>query len=284
VLVRVVSWNLAYGKPGRFKTIENRRKQWALLAALAPDIALLQECRPNDLAAHAPAWMADEYTCAGLLARGSMLRASLLVRRPHTVEELAFTQLADHERGWSSELHDGVVAAADVEIAGVQFAVASVHAPATQLPLSDGVDAANRRQLGRTGLEKVWHNDLIAAILEPWVAGRRFIVGGDWNNSPLFDVNYPRRSDAAIGPSSSFFARRTSAGWHDSMRRFHAGEVPTYLDSRSAPYELDRVFIDATSYDVLVGCHALNGPAFRALSDHAPVVVDFADQSAEPSN
>ena len=59
-VLRLVSWNLAYGKPGRFKTVANRRRQWALLGALAPDIALLQECRSSDLKLHAPGWMADD--------------------------------------------------------------------------------------------------------------------------------------------------------------------------------------------------------------------------------
>lgn len=46
--------------------MENRRRQWALLGALAPDIALLQECRPPDLEDQAPGWMARGYRCVGL--------------------------------------------------------------------------------------------------------------------------------------------------------------------------------------------------------------------------
>jgi len=47
--MRVVSWNLAYMKPAGFKEVENRRRQWEFLGALQPDIAMLQECRPEDL-------------------------------------------------------------------------------------------------------------------------------------------------------------------------------------------------------------------------------------------
>lgn len=274
-LVRVVTWNLAYGKPAGFKRIENRRRQWALLAALAPDIALLQECRPTDLMAHAPMWMSEEYSCVGLLEPGWRLRTSLLVRQPHAFEVPDPDVLGGRERRWLEALPGGVVAAAEVEIADSRFAVASVHALAAPVLLGDEFDD-DRRRLRRDGLEQVWHNDVIVAVFEPWVAGRRFIIGGDWNNSPLFDVNYPPPSGATTGPSSAFFARRAAAGWHDTMRRFHDDDVRTYLDAESAPYELDHVFVDAATYDELVGCHALNEPTFKSLSDHAPVVVDFA--------
>jgi exonuclease III len=52
--MRVVSWNLAYMKPARFKEVENRRRQWEFLGSLQPDIAMLQECRPEDLTNLAP--------------------------------------------------------------------------------------------------------------------------------------------------------------------------------------------------------------------------------------
>ena len=83
-VLRVVSWNLAYGKPAAYNTVENRRRQWALLAALAPDIALLQECRPPDLNIHAPGWMTHDYQCVGLLQPGWKLSTSMLVREPLT--------------------------------------------------------------------------------------------------------------------------------------------------------------------------------------------------------
>jgi hypothetical protein len=47
--VRILSWNLAYWKPGQFNSIANRRRQWILIGALRPDVALLQECRPPDV-------------------------------------------------------------------------------------------------------------------------------------------------------------------------------------------------------------------------------------------
>jgi endonuclease/exonuclease/phosphatase family metal-dependent hydrolase len=60
------------------------------------------------------------------------------------------------------------------------------------------------------------------------------------------------------------------------MRRFHVTDIRTYLDRKSAPYELDHVFTDADTYGQLVGCHVLDDVTVMGLSDHAPLVIEFA--------
>ncbi len=42
------------------------------------------------------------------------------------------------------------------------------------------------------------------------------------------------------------------------MRKFHAEEIRTYLEPKSAPYELDHVFTDAETSVGLVACEVLN--------------------------
>jgi hypothetical protein len=144
-VLRLVSWNLAYGKPAGYKTEENRRRQWALLGALAPDLALLQECRPPDLEMHAPAWMAGEYRCVGSLQPGWRLSTSMLVREPMTVGPLDSTSLATTERRWLEHLV-GCVAAATVRVGAVEFAVASVHA-AGELKVGTAVTLADHERI-----------------------------------------------------------------------------------------------------------------------------------------
>ena len=60
-----VSWNLAYAKPAAHRSLRNRRRLWALLGALDPNVALLLVCRPTDLNMLAPDWMTEEYTTVG---------------------------------------------------------------------------------------------------------------------------------------------------------------------------------------------------------------------------
>jgi endonuclease/exonuclease/phosphatase family metal-dependent hydrolase len=270
---RLVSWNLAYGKPAAYKTVENRRRQWALLGALAPDIALLQECRPPDLEEHAPEWMARAYRCVGLLQPGWRLSTSMLVREPLTVDALDQTCLGAAELRWLEHL-SGCVATATVRAGTVEFAVASVHAAGT-LKVGTAVTAEDHERLRRPGLVLATTSDLLAATLEPWVDRRRFLVGGDWNTSPLFDTDYPNTKWGKARASTEFFERRNRAGWCDAMRRFHDAELCTYLDPNTGPREIDRVFTDPETYRQLAGCHVLDDTAVTELSDHAPLVVDI---------
>ena len=179
------------------------------------------------------------------------------------------------ERRWLGCL-PGCVAAATVRGDGVELAVASVHALAGRVEVGTAVTAADHERLRRIGLDRAVYNDVFAAALEPWVEGRHFLVGGDWNDSPLFDTNYPNGAYGVAGSSSEFFERRRSAGWCDAMRRFHANEIRTYLDPKSGPYELDRVFTDAETHRRLLRCHAVDDVAFNELSDHTPLVVEFS--------
>lgn len=59
----------------------NRRRQWALVDAASPDVALLQECRPGDLTAAAPSRMAQEYEVVGAEPGGSIGSSAVLARR-----------------------------------------------------------------------------------------------------------------------------------------------------------------------------------------------------------
>ena len=153
--------------------------------------------------------------------------------------------------------------------------MASVHAAGT-LKVGTAVTLAEHERIRRPGLALANTSDLLAAVLEPWVAGRRFLVGGDWNTSPLFDTDYPNTRWGKAKASTEFFERRKRAGWCDAMRRFHDGEIRTYLDPKTGPREIDRVFTDPETYDRLVGCHVLDDVAVTELSDHAPLVVDIA--------
>jgi endonuclease/exonuclease/phosphatase family metal-dependent hydrolase len=270
-VLRLLSWNLAYGKPAAYKSIQNRQRQWALIGALAPDIVLLQECRPDDINKHAPPWMADSYEVVGHLQPGWRLRSSLLVRKPLHVAELDRRLLGAEEARLLGTL-PGSVAAGTVRGPGFEFVVASIHALAMEVDSLDVSDSDHDR-LRRSSLDRAWYNDLIVGALEPLAVDRPFLIGGDWNNSPLFDENYPRRW-GSIGPSTEFFDRRRARGWFDAMRKFHESDVRTYLDDKSAPYELDRVFTDRETHDRTECCFVIDDPALTELSDHAPLIVE----------
>jgi exonuclease III len=273
-VLRVVSWNLAYWKPRGFNRVENRRRQWALLAALAPDIALLQECRPADRFDNAPAWMAPDYEHVGAIPPRWTACTAILARKPLTIVPIDPDVLSEAERRWFGYLA-GYIAVAMVRGHGCEFAVASVHAVAREVT-DMAVTTPEHERIRRVALARAWHNDLAVPAMIPFVTGRRFLVGGDWNNARLFDTVYPSGAEGGAGASTEFFERRRESGWCDAMRKFHENEVRTYFDPSSAHYELDHVFTDPDTYGELVACRVLDDVAITELSDHAPLVVEFA--------
>jgi hypothetical protein len=201
---------MAYWKPGPFNIVVNRRRQWALIGAHAPDVALLQECRPPDLAFNAPSWMTEEYTVIGSIPHRWIASSALLARRSLAPVALDRTTLPVDERRWLDYLA-GYVATASVTVEDGQIAVASVHALAKEVDCEAVTDADHQR-IRREVLARAWPNDLAVAALTPWVHGHRSIVGGDWNNAKLFDTIYPSGAEGGPGASTEFFARRCATG------------------------------------------------------------------------
>jgi exonuclease III len=268
-----VTWNLAYMKPGRYKTIANRRRQWALLAALEPDIALLQECRPDDLRINAPAWMEADYDVIGEIPPNWIACSAILARTTVEARPLDRTQLPEPEHGWLAQL-SGYVATALAVVRETELAIASVHAIAREVDRSAATDEDHER-IRRRSHPRAWHNDLAVAALTPWVRNQRFIVGGDWNTAVLFDSNYPAGAEGGPGASAEFFANRAAGGWHHALRKFCPTEVRTYLDPASGPYELDHIFTDPDFHARLTGCRVVDDAVISELSDHAPLVAEF---------
>jgi exonuclease III len=166
------------------------------------------------------------------------------------------------------------VATASVTVANSEITVASVHAVAKEVNCPAVTDEDHQR-IRRQVLTQAWHNDLAVAALSPWVSGRIFIVGGDWNNAKLFDTTYPSGAEGGPGASSEFFERLSATGWQHALRKFHPDEVRTYLDPASAAYELDHIFTDNELHARLHGCDVFDEATLTELSDHAPLVAEF---------
>ena len=115
--MRVVSWNMAYWKPGGFNAVANRRRQWALIGALGPDIALLQECRPPDITDNGPAWLRSEYEVIGTIPARWTACSAVVARRSLGPVALDRTVLPTDERRWLDHLA-GYVATAWVTVGG----------------------------------------------------------------------------------------------------------------------------------------------------------------------
>jgi endonuclease/exonuclease/phosphatase family metal-dependent hydrolase len=267
--VRVVSWNLGYWTPATFKGVENRRRQWDYLLDLEPTIALLQECRPEDLE-NLTAERGANYRAVGGIPSGWTACSTIVVPRDLNVTPIPPDTL------WMEYL-SGYVARAELPglLRGLPLQVACVHASAkvvTDRVLSE----ADHAVLKRPGCDLAWHCDLVAAALHRW-SGPEFIIAGDWNTARLFDTTYPGRWPDA---GKDFFALLASWGWDETARRHHSDEIATFRSQNDGPklgeYQLDHMFTGPSLAGRLTAFDVHTDVFTDALSDHAPIVADFS--------
>jgi exonuclease III len=241
---RVVSWNLG--------ARSNRDEQWRfLLDELDPDLALLQEVKLP------PSWVAERggALVAAETAPGSGRGSAIYVRQP----PLKQISLQDQ---------DGYFVAARLQLPGGQAAIAlTVH--------------------GRTDAKRPGGYYYLAEYLRPEFdslasqlndfRGRCF-VGGDFNLSRGFDVQYKYRSDETRS-HEGFFAwleqehKLIECCCATGERRSLYRNGPTHAD-----YQLDHLFVSRRLAHSRHTSNVLDW-AVGGISDHAPVVGVFAAAS-----
>ena len=250
--MRVVSWNMGMSMDAYADVHE---RAWHFLVALDPDIALLQECRPPD-------WIREWYT---LHSGPFQLWVSAVLSKGLSVRPIV------PDAGTLLAAFNGYLATAALDLPdGQELVVASVHATAKEAfpSMLAGLDADEIR---RPSVDVPWMNDVAYLALKGLVAEKRFIVGGDWNIARLFDDVY----GAKMG-GREFFDRAAEDGWVECQWKLHGAETQTWLRDGDRPYQLDHIFCDAELGRRLIKCEAHAEEVDRlALSDHAPLVVDF---------
>jgi len=258
--MRVISWNLAYWTPGRYKSHKNRRRQWSFIASLEPDIGLIQECRPEDLQRYG---LDDEYSIVGEVPTDWTACSALFARK-----EMEPKAVLDSS-SWRQFI-SGYLAVAALTIDGQSALIASVHTPA-DIPKSPIITESDHKALKRDTCEKAWYSDVTFGVLKPFTDDYgRFIIGGDWNECRKFD-----QLPEFEGGGEELFIRFKKSGWHESLRRFHPEEIQTFLKSGTRGFELDHLFTDAAFDSRLIRCDVLADTPISELSDHAIVIADF---------
>jgi len=249
--MKVVSWNLGINTVGHAR----HERGWHYLAALDPDLALLQEVRPPTWAQHHWGIVAGSFANWGsaiVYRRGLDVRA-IETQRPSRLET------------------DGYLVQAELRTPdGLSLLVGSVH-PAAEYATPEDLGDRDPRTLLRGRNRKVRKNDVAYAIFRDCSVGRRFIVGGDWNISPeIWDGVHPGATESA------FFDRARSDGWIDAREHLGLDELPTWRQPPFPSYQLDHVFVDRQTADSLRSLEVNSHPALDlGVSDHAPVVVEL---------
>jgi endonuclease/exonuclease/phosphatase family metal-dependent hydrolase len=257
VSMLLLCWNLgaAAGRWRKDEALHDRAWHW--IAALDPDLALLQETR-------APAWVGERWN---VLAGPFLYFASAVVARAALQpREVALPS------GGALERFGSYLATAEVALAGgAALVVSSVHTAAREAqtwgyPELDG-DAIARRSVGVP-----WWNDVAYAAFRRYLGERRFLVGGDWNTS--------RWVDAQGVPSpagAEFFDRAAADGWVDVSLDATGREGRSWYGSDNPrPHQPDHVFADRETAARVRSFEIEPWPITNlGLSDHAPLLVEL---------
>jgi endonuclease/exonuclease/phosphatase family metal-dependent hydrolase len=273
--LRVVSFNINGARsPGRRSKLAQQRS-WHQLAAFDADVALIQEAEHKAI----PPWARERWeiipVSADLIQNtagwGSLI-AAVPSLKPSTLQWGEASPLIDL-------IYDYAVFG-EIDLPdGTRSIVSSVHAPASKLPKyleimgkQGSLTKTQMHAMAQPG-DDPWALDLLFHAIVPLVRRKRFIVGGDWNNSRLFDMNSSLRKRGQLPFGSMFFTRARDEGWHDCHG--HKNEERSFLREGTLPHQLDHVFCDKKTRARLVDSSVSSGWLAYELSDHAPVIVDF---------
>ena len=262
--LRVLSWNVHQATA--------RSPAWAHLLDVAPDIALLQEVIALPDAVTAAYETRFEYATrkaggpqrfgSAVLVRGRIERASPL----SASEDWVTNELARF---------GGNVVACDVVIDGATLTAVCVHSPAWP------VDRARLKGIALEGVKlqqnpDVWVADLLLAGLRALdLRQRPAVVAGDFNLCESFDKwrGGPRGN-------REYLDRMAALGLIECLRQAQGRLTPTYRKPgrQDIHAQIDHVFVNHVLAERLRSCTA-GDPAVifdKKLSDHLPVVADFA--------
>jgi len=250
--MRIVSWNLARNSTSRSWSVHERA--WHYLAALDPDIALLQEVTPPD-------WALERWSV--VQPSTSPWGSAILAR--HGLE------LRPGPTDWHGGFEQGVLLATG-EVApaqGTELLLGSVHTVIGKAR-ADVLVGFDPLRIKRPTEPVAYKNDVAYALYRDRVHGRRFIVSGDWNIARLWDTLHPGAHE------TDFFTRAEADGWVDCYRLFNEDEGRTWFRGRDAPYQLDHAFCDPETARLLRSCYIDPYPAEKLmLSDHAPLILEL---------
>ena len=236
------------------------------------DIVLLQEVPvvpPRILNAYQCYWVTPRYFdghnapfSSAILAKG------LIDATPHLASEMEWINRIHAEcYGWIQEC-------AVTMRTGERYRVVSVHSPAFPIPQTQwrNADASGIKLKNNPDL---WFTEILWALLRATdvTDDTNWIVGGDFNNSVLFDE--PRdRGNREIGE------RLNTLGLTDCLGHSHDGPIPTFRSTRrSVKHQLDYCYVNAPMLERLTRAQVPDHMDVFCqkprLSDHLPIVCEF---------
>jgi exonuclease III len=116
---------------------------------------------------------------------------------------------------------------------------------------------------------------------------QEWVIGGDFNSSETFDVEWQRRNNRKFGIRSSgngeTLERMSRLGLVECLRQFQNGAItPTFRHPRGmVDHQMDHLFASSDLSSMLDNCTVGDQALVfgRSLSDHLPIIADFRTEA-----
>ena len=248
-MIRIVAYNFLSGGSQR------RSGHWSRLhRAFQPDFVLAQEARPPELSSN------ERFRAS---TNGALLWEPVHGRRWGSALLSRTTSISPIDvPGFAGWIVGGEVAAS-VSPTGLPFRVFSIHGP-----------------VGQRGYVRTMHEvlDQIARVS----SNADIVLGGDFNvavgyRQPREAVKFSRGERAILDRLRAEFGLVSC--WQAAHPHRPLAQTLRWTANRAAPYHCDGIFVPVSWLDRLVTCRVVRGSRWNALSDHNPVVADFATSS-----
>ncbi len=266
--MRVVSWNMRRAladSPG-----------WQVLSDLDPDIILLQEVTriPGEFV-EVFSVITDHPTAKD--GNPQKFQSAVLSKFPLEANLPLNSELA-WVNGEYKHYSGNILSCKAKTEGGKQLNLISFYSPAWHIP-DQRLGGSDLSKVKLTDNPNVYVTEVLWKLLTDSMSsvGGSWIIGGDFNSSTTFDWMWGKKPRG----NQEIIDRMNALGLSDCLST-HAGElVPTFKNARGGKviHQMDYIYTDSQLGERLCSSGVVGDRTIfeRSLSDHLPVVADFAD-------
>ena len=261
--IRIVSWNIR-------RANKKNKLVWNKILSFNADILLLQEVTSF------PKQIQDIYKIKARKAvtkHGNMQRfhTAVLVKSKIDSEIRLFSKFE-----WVNKelaFFNGNLVACTANINNKYLNIISVYSPAWPVEMNR-IKEFDISKVKLVNNPDVWCTEILWDALKNVMPLNKYpwIVGGDFNSSPTFDMTFSSGNQEIID-------RMYSLGFKECLKEYNKKLTPTFKNSKGGKivHQIDHLYASNTVFKRLKYCNVIDQDEIfeESLSDHLPIVADF---------
>jgi len=261
--MKVCVWNIN-------KATKKRDGVWQYLLKQDADIILLQEV--NSI----PKYIESKYD---IIKRNAITKSDTLQKFSTAIlvkgkikEEITLKSEYEWVNKELKRFNGNLVALKIILNSGVEMNILSVYSPAWV------VKKDRWKDIDVSGIKldnnsDIWVTEILyAALLNENLNNNQWIIAGDFNSSPTFDLTFSSGNQEILD-------RMKNIGLYECLEGYNKHLVPTFKNAKGGKiiHQMDHIFVTKDIYQTLVSCNTEEHNIIfdNSLSDHLPIIGNF---------